>query len=161
MKKMLMCLILLLVSLTGCKMEFDNPQNEIFTTVEQYNEFVRLGADDLYENYFFIDLRSRADYLAGFVSNFHNNYNLWYRDESDLELIIDKIEETNKAGFSAPIVLLDSGEATDNASSVVYEALVEAGYKNVKDVELGYKGLKEAYKVGYPYFLKNSNDCDC
>lgn len=162
MKKGIVFVVMLLLFLCSCsKISFENPVCERFETVEQYNTFVKEAAKTTFDNYFFIDLRSNEDYRNGYISNFHSNYHFPYEDDTSLDLILSAIEKDNKAGYTAPIVLLDSGRIEDEVSTIVYEKLIALGYSNVKDVILGHKGLKEAHQTGFPYSLRDGSDCGC
>lgn len=161
MRKTIVLLLLCFLTLTGCKKELENPICETITTVERYNEIVREGAETIFENYYFIDLRSNSEYKLGYISNFYPSNHIVYQGEESIDLIIEHINKTNTASYTCAIILLDSGLEEDETSTIVYNALVDKGYLNVKDVTLGYIGLKNEYKTGYPYSLRDGSDCGC
>lgn len=162
-RKRLICFLpLFILVLFACKtIQFDNPQNEQVDTVERYNEIVKEAAITTFENYYFIDLRPNEEYKQGYISNFHSSNRFIYTEEIDLESLISLIEKENKAGKTVPIILLDSGQENDTKSTIVYDYLVNAGYLNVKDILLGYYGLRDAYQTGFPYSLRDGSDCGC
>lgn len=162
MQKRLIIIFILIMSLFSCKkIEFKDAKCEEITNVLDYNEFVKKAAAVTFENYYFIDLRSDIDYRGGYISNFYPSNHIPYENEETIDKIINHINETNKASYAAPIVLLSSGYLNDVTSTIVYDLLMARGYKNVKNVVIGYKGLYEGYEIGFPYSLRDGSDCGC
>ncbi len=161
MKKIIFFLCVITLFLSGCKVKFNDPKCELIDTVEKYNQLVKDGAKTEFKNYKFIDLRSRTQYQIEYISNFHYKNNVEYKNLDDLEKIIQIIEKDNKAKYDLPVILIDSGDEGDNASDEVYALLIEKGYKNVKNVVVGFIGLKNGYQIGFPYNVKDGSDCGC
>ncbi len=162
MQKKLIIIFILIMGLFSCKkIEFKDAKCEEITNVLDYNELVKKAAAVTFENYYFIDLRSDIDYRGGYISNFYPSNHIPYESEETIDKIINNINETNKASFTAPIVLLSSGYPNDSTSTIVYDLLMARGYKNLKNVVIGYKGLYEGYEIGFPYSLRDGSDCGC
>ncbi len=162
MQKKLIIIFILIMGLFSCKkIEFKDAKCEEITNVLDYNELVKKAAAVTFENYYFIDLRSDIDYRGGYISNFYPSNHIPYESEETIDKIINHINETNKASFTAPIVLLSSGYPNDSTSTIVYDLLMARGYKNLKNVVIGYKGLYEGYEIGFPYSLRDGSDCGC
>lgn len=121
MKKIIVLLaaLTLVFTLSACSTDYTNISNEELSDL----------LDNYYDEYQFVDVRTSAEYYAGYIQGFNNNLDFYFF-EDDYSLL-DRLDKT------IPVVIMcNSGNRSVDASKI----FVKEGFVEVYNLTNGIEG---------------------